>query len=47
MSRRDRISYHTAMHRLPAEIEQRFADKNHVLLFPMQAGSESDLLKRL
>ncbi len=47
MSRRDRISYTAAMYRLPAEIEARFAEKNHILLYPMQAGSESDLLKRL
>ena len=42
MSRRDRISYHTAMHRIPALIEENFAANNHVLLYPVQAGSESE-----
>lgn len=42
MSRRDRISYHAAMHRLPAYIEEHFAAMNHILLFPVQAGSESE-----
>lgn len=42
MSRRDRISYHAAMHRLPAYIEEHFAQNNHILLFPVQAGSESE-----
>lgn len=42
MSRRDRISYHAAMHRLPAYVEEHFAQNNHILLFPVQAGSESE-----
>ncbi len=42
MSRRDRISYHAAMHRLPAYVEEHFATMNHILLYPVQAGSESE-----
>ncbi len=42
MSRRDRISYHAAMHRLPAYVEEHFASMNHILLYPVQAGSESE-----
>lgn len=42
MSRRDRISYHTAMYRIPAYIEEHFAKNNHILLYPVQAGSESE-----
>ncbi len=42
MSRRDRISYTAAMHRLPAYIEEHFAANNHILLYPVQAGSESE-----
>lgn len=42
MSRRDCISYHAAMHRLPAYVEEHFATMNHILLYPVQAGSESE-----
>ncbi len=42
MSRRDRISYHAAMQRLPAYVEEHFATMNHILLYPVQAGSESE-----
>lgn len=42
MSRRDRISYHTAMYRIPAYIEEHFAKNNHILLYPVQTGSESE-----
>ena len=42
MSRRDCISYHPAMHRIPAHVEEHFAQNNHILLFPVQAGSESE-----
>lgn len=45
MSRRDRISYQTAMSRIPAYVEERLRDRNHVLLYPVQAGNESDLLR--
>ncbi len=42
MSRRDRISYTAAMHRIPAYVEEHFAANNHILLYPVQAGSESE-----
>ena len=45
MSRRDRISYHAAMSRIPAYVEEHFAANNHLLLYPVQAGHESSLLK--
>ena len=45
MSRRDRISYTAAMNRIPAYIEEHFADNNHILLFPVQAGTDSELLR--
>lgn len=38
MSRRDRISYHPAMSRIPAYVEQYAARHNFVLIFPVQAG---------
>ena len=47
MSRRDRISYHAAMHRLPAYVEEHFTHNNHILLYPVQAGTESELLKTM
>ena len=45
MSRRDRISYTAAMNRIPAYIEEHFAQNNHILLFPVQAGTDSELLR--
>ena len=45
MSRRDRISYTAAMNRIPAYIEEHFAHNNHILLFPVQAGTDSELLR--
>lgn len=42
MSRRDRISYNAAMHRIPAFVEEHFANNSHILLYPVQAGSESE-----
>ena len=45
MSRRDRISYAAAMNRIPAHIEERFRHNNFVLLYPVQAGTDSELLK--
>lgn len=45
MSRRDRISYTAAMHRIPAYIEEHFTHNNHILLFPVQAGTDSELLR--
>lgn len=45
MSRRDRISYTTAMNRIPAYIEEHFAQHNRLLLYPIQAGTESELLR--
>ncbi len=38
MSRRDRLSYHPAMGRLPAYMEQYFPNNSFVLLYPVQAG---------
>ena len=38
MSRRDRLSYHPAMSRIPAMLEQLFAAYSSVLLYPVQAG---------
>lgn len=46
MSRRERISFTAAMNRIPAYVEEHFTQNNHILLYPIQAGSESDLLKR-
>ena len=43
MSRRDCISYTNAMHRIPAYIEEHFASNNRILLYPVQAGSESEM----
>ncbi len=45
MSRRDRISYQTAMHRIPAFVEERLRERNRILLYPVQAGNESELLR--
>lgn len=45
MSRRDRISYTAAMSRIPAYIEEHFCTNSHLLLYPVQAGTESALLK--
>ena len=42
---RDRISYTAAMNRIPAYIEEHFAHNNHILLFPVQAGTDSELLR--
>ncbi|WP_295937937.1 cation:proton antiporter [uncultured Alistipes sp.] len=42
MSRRERISYHPAMSKVPAYLEQFFADNSFVLLYPVQAG-ETDV----
>lgn len=39
MSRRDRVSYHPSMSRIPAYLEHRFAGYSAVLLYPVQAGS--------
>ena len=39
MSRRDRVSYHPAMSRIPGYLEQYFAGYSHVLLYPVQAGA--------
>ncbi|MBR5849456.1 MAG: cation:proton antiporter [Alistipes sp.] len=47
MSRRDRISYTASMHRLPAFIEEHLGRMNHILLYPMQAGTDIELLKRV
>ena len=47
MSRRDRISYTASMHRLPAFIEEHLSRMNHILLYPMQAGTDIELLKRV
>jgi len=38
MSRRERVSYHPAMSRIPAMLEQLFAAYSSVLLYPVQAG---------
>ena len=38
MSRRDRVSYHPAMSRIPAMLEHFFAAYSSVLLYPVQAG---------
>ncbi|MDO4757628.1 MAG: cation:proton antiporter [Rikenellaceae bacterium] len=42
MSRRDHISYNAAMHRIPAYLEEHFHHINHILLYPIQAGSGSE-----
>lgn len=38
MSRRERISYHSAMSRIPAYLEQELPHNSFVLIFPVQAG---------
>ena len=38
MSRRERVSYHPAMSRIPAYLEHHFAGYSSVLLYPVQAG---------
>ena len=38
MSRRERVSYHPAMSRIPAMLEHVFAAYSSVLLYPVQAG---------
>lgn len=38
MSRRERVSYHPSMSRLPQYLEQFFAGYSFVLLYPVQAG---------
>ncbi|WP_418992083.1 cation:proton antiporter [Alistipes sp.] len=38
MSRRDRISYHPAMSRIPAYLAEHFPANSYVLVFPVQAG---------
>ena len=38
MSRRDRVSYHPAMSRIPAYLEHHFAGYSSILLYPVQAG---------
>ena len=38
MSRRERVSYHPAMSRIPAMLEHVFATYSSVLLYPVQAG---------
>lgn len=47
MSRRDRISYSAAMNRVPAYIENNLITNNFTLLYPIQAGTDSELLKTL
>ena len=39
MSRRDRVSYHPVMSRIPAYLEHHFAGYSTVLLYPVQAGN--------
>ena len=39
MSRRERVSYHPAMNRIPGYLEQYFAGYSYVLLYPVQAGA--------
>lgn len=39
MSRRDRVSYHPSMSRIPAYLEHYFAGYSAILLYPVQAGS--------
>ena len=39
MSRRDRVSYHPAMSRIPLYLEQHFVGYSFVLLYPVQAGT--------
>jgi len=38
MSRRDRLSYHPAMSKVPGYMEQFFAGHSFVLIYPVQAG---------
>lgn len=38
MSRRERVSYHTMMSRVPTYLEQYFQHNSFVLLYPVQAG---------
>ena len=38
MSRRDRLSYHPAMSKVPGYMEQFFAGHSFVLVYPVQAG---------
>ena len=35
MSRRERVSYHPAMSKVPADMEQFFADNSFVLVYPV------------
>ena len=39
MSRRDRVSYHPAMSRIPGYMEHYFSGYSYVLLYPVQAGA--------
>ena len=36
-----------AMNRTPAYVEEHFTHNNHILLYPVQAGTESELLKTM
>ena len=38
MSRRDRVSYHPSMSRIPSLLEHLFAAYSAILLYPVQAG---------
>lgn len=42
MSRRDRISYHPAMNRVPGYLEERIDRNSFVLLYPVQAGGDEE-----
>ena len=44
MSRRERVSYHPAMNRIPGYLEQYFAGYSYVLLYPVQAGATREPL---
>ena len=42
MSRRDRISYQTAMQRLPGYLEEHLPQNSYVMVFPVQAGGDEE-----
>ncbi|MDE6623363.1 MAG: cation:proton antiporter [Alistipes sp.] len=42
MSRRDRISYHPAMNRVPGYLEEHLGRNSFVLVYPVQAGGDEE-----
>ena len=42
LSRRDHLSYHQSMSKLPQQLNKYFFDNNFILVFPIQLGEDSD-----